>query len=141
MPLVGDDERRPRIALVAFHQIVDVAHHGDVGDGELIFVAFAGKHAHLEDRDVRRGPWLAGAVEELSCQPRAEERHAVAHLERPIAPVLGQSCIAADAGQRRDHIAGQHLFTPFLGHCLCRKKNGIADQQAIGPSHARADWD
>jgi len=37
-------------------------------------------------------------VEELSCEPRTEERHAVAHLERTIAPVLRQAGIAADVG-------------------------------------------
>ena len=69
MTLVGHHQRRPGIVLVAFHQIVDVAHHGDVGHGELVFVTFAGENIHLQQGDIRRRPGGTGAVEEMPGEP------------------------------------------------------------------------
>ncbi len=51
--------------------------------------------------------------------------------------MLRQARIATDAGQRRDDIPGQHLVATLLGHGLCGEQDGIPDQEAIRPGHAR----
>ena len=65
----GHNQGGSGIVLVTLHQIVDVAHHGDIGHGELILVTFPRQHTHLEYGDIRLRPGFAAAVEEMTSQP------------------------------------------------------------------------
>jgi hypothetical protein len=124
------------IVLVAFHEIVDVAHHGEIGHGKLVLVAFPGEYAHLQDGHVGGGPGLAGAVEEMSRQTGTEKCHAITHLDGPVTAVYRQDLVMTDSLQGFHYIPGEHLILSRRFDGLCRQEDGIADEQPIGPSHA-----
>ena len=137
MAFVSHHQRGPIVVLMTFHQVVDVTHHGQVSDGELIFVAFPGQHAHFEDGDISLRPGLPLPIEEVARQAGTEQRHTIPHLQGSITPVFGQFPVGGDGLEGIDHIPGNHLGTAGLFHRFCGKEDGIADQQSVGPGQSR----
>ena len=137
MAFVSHHQRGSIVVLMAFHQVVDMAHHGQVGNGELILVALSGQHAHFEDGDIGFRPGLPRPVEEVARQARTEQRHTIPHFQCSITPVFGQFPVGGDGLEGVDHILGNHLGSTGLFHSFCGKEYGITDQQSVGPGQSR----
>ena len=101
MTLVGDHQRRTGVVLACLDHAVDVIHQRDVGDGQLVPVAFALQDAHVQVGHVDVRPAAALAVEEVPGDPGAEQQQCIAHVHGALAPAWIQRFVLSGLAQRR----------------------------------------